>query len=91
MTSRAVMLAAEAQRLLQERGYTVSRHASSMLVLYAGKLAATIHVYPDLCRLNIYQPWSGLLAEKQAEIRRLLEGLCGRVEEAAAPRYPSEG
>ncbi len=85
MASAAVRLAAELQRLLQRQGYEVSRHASSMIILARGRLAATLHVYPDICRLNLYRPWASLLAEDQEAIRRLLEKHCPRLELGEAP------
>ncbi len=88
MTSRAVEKAAEIQRILQEAGYEVSRHASSMIILAKGKLAATLHVYPDECRLNLYKPWAGALRREQEEIARLVRERCARLEESEAPHTP---
>ncbi len=88
MVSRAVERAAAIQRILQEAGYEVSRHASSMIILARGKLAATLHVYPDVCRLNTYRPWAGLLREEQEEIARLVRKHCARLEESEAPHTP---
>ena len=85
MTSRAVELAARIQAVLQARGFEVSRHASSMIILHSGRLAATLHVYPEECRLNIYTPWSSVLHREQALLRSLLARHCPRLREAQAP------
>ena len=52
MSSPSVLLAIDIQRSLQEQGFYVSRHSSSMLVMYNDKLIATIHVYVDECIIN---------------------------------------
>lgn len=85
MTSKAVELAARIQAMLQANGFEVSRHASSMIILHSGRLAATLHVYPDECRLNIYTPWSNALHREQDALRRLLARHCPRLREAQAP------
>jgi hypothetical protein len=85
LTSRAVELAAKIQQLLQLEGYEVSRHASSMIILYRGRLAATLHVYPEECRLNIYKPWSHLLAGQQQKLEELLARHCPRLEAGYTP------
>jgi len=85
VASVAVRLAAELQRLLQEAGYEVSRHASSMIILAGGRLAATLHVYPDLCRLNIYRPWARLLSGEQRRIVGIVGERCPALELLEAP------
>lgn len=88
MTSKAVEKAARIQAALQEAGYEVSRHASSMIILAHGRLAATLHVYPDLCRLNIYTPWAPQLSREQEEIARIIAQHCARLEKNTAPYTP---
>jgi hypothetical protein len=87
LLSQAVEEAARLQALLQSMGYEVSRHASSMIVLWRGRLAATLHVYPEECRLNIYQPWRSDpgVAEAQDRLLALLEKRCSRLQARAAP------
>ena len=88
MASRAVEAAARIQAALQNGGYEVSRHASSMIVLYRGRLLATLHVHPDKCRLNLYRPWLHANREAVPGLRRLVASLCpGPVEERETPAW----
>ena len=85
MVSRAVEKAAEIQRALQEAGYEVSRHASSMIILADGKLVATLHVYPDVCRLNMYMLWKRELINKKKTIINIIIDKCKKIEISSTP------
>ncbi len=84
--SPAVEKAEKIQRLLQDMGLEVSRHASSMLVLAQGLVAASIHVYPDECTVNLYMLWGERLRSVQSKIVKIVQELCGKVEAYYAPR-----
>ena len=76
MASRAVELAARLQRLIQALGIEASRHASSMILLNEGRLLATLHVYPEGCRLRLYRPWLRENLDAARRLRELLDQAC---------------
>ncbi len=84
--SPAIERAEKIQRLLQDMGLEVSRHASSMLVLAQGLVAASIHVYPEDCVINLYTLWGERLHAVQSKIVKTVQELCGKVEAYYAPR-----
>lgn len=87
MSSMAVEKASRLQAVLQrEGGFYVSRHASSMLVMYSGRIVATLHVYRDECSLRVYRPWMSENGEALERLRALVARLCPRVREEAVPQ-----
>jgi len=88
VVSVSVRLASRIQSRLQELGYEVSRHASSMLVFSNGFLVATLHVYGDSCKLSLYRLWGSRVAEAQDALRSMLARECSRLLVLDAPREP---
>jgi hypothetical protein len=85
VTSLAVLLASRIQRDLQKRGFYVSRHASSMLVMGGDRVVATVHVYSDDCVLSVYEPWIAENADLVPVVKRVIEKHCRRVVERKVP------
>ncbi|WP_317895673.1 hypothetical protein [Pyrofollis japonicus] len=85
MASPAVRVASRLQRDLQRRGFYVSRHASSMLVMKNRRVVATVHVYGDDCVLSVYEPWMKENLELIPIIKRVVGKHCRRIDERRVP------
>ena len=87
MLSQALQRALKLQWMLQRAGFYVSRHASSMLIMYQDRILATVHVYADECRINIYKPWLESNTSAIEKLRGIVRGSCGKTVEKLVPEH----
>ena len=75
------------QAELESRGFVTGRHSYSILALYGGAYAASIHVYPfeGLCIARVYR-FNSRVEEVRSILEELLPRYCTRFILEYSPR-----
>ena len=80
MVSQSVIGALKLARLLNTLGFTVSRHASSLLVMYNGRIVGSIHVYGGSCRVTVNLVAAGPWRTAALKLPQIAGNICETVE-----------